>query len=191
MDAVFLGKLFAMLGMSMVGICVWGAAGAVLHLAVGSALPALQAPAVGWPIFITLGVVYFWMAYLLLGSLFLAIGSMASTVREVQTLSMPVTMMQLVVFFFAIYARAKPGTPVELLAMIIPFSSPFAMLARAAVSPALWPHALALLWQVASVALFVRVGAQLFRKRVMKSGGAAGQSARRGWFGSSKPAHRI
>jgi ABC-2 type transport system permease protein len=182
MDALFLGKLFAMLAMSLTGICVWGAAGEVLHLAMGSALPSLQAPAVGWPLFIGLGVLYFAMGYLLLGSLFLAIGSMASTVREVQTLSMPVTMMQLLVFFFASYAMSKPGSPIELLAVIIPFSSPFAMLARAAVSPALWPHVLALLWQMASVAVSVRLGAQLFRKRVMKSGGASGRSAKRGWW---------
>ncbi len=188
MDAVFMGKLFAMLGMSLVGICMWGAVGEVLHLTIGSALPALQEPAVGWPLFIALAIVYFSMGYLLLGSLFLAIGSMAGTVREVQTLSMPVTMMQLLVFFFASYAMSKPGSPIELLAMIIPFSSPFAMLARAAVSPALWPHALALLWQIAGVALFVRLGARLFRKRVMKSGAASGRSARPGWFG--KPAHR-
>ncbi len=188
MDAVFLGKLFAMLGMSLVGICVWGAAGEVLHLVIGHALPSLQAPAVGWPMFIGLGVLYFAMGYLLLGSLFLAIGAMASTVREVQTLSMPVTMMQLLVFFFASYAMAKPGSAIELLAMIIPFSSPFAMLARAAVSPSLWPHGLALCWQIASVALFVRLGSALFRKRVMKSGGASGRSARRGWFGWQRPA---
>ncbi len=187
MDAVFMGKLFAMLGMSLVGICVWAAAGEALHLTLGSALPSLQEPAVGWPVFIGLGIAYFAMGYLLLGSLFLAIGSMAGTVREVQTLSMPVTMMQLLVFFFASYAMTKPDSAMGWLAMIIPFSSPFAMLARAAVSPALWPHALALLWQVASVALFVRIGAKLFRKRVMKSGGAAGRSARRGWLGRLKP----
>jgi ABC-2 type transport system permease protein len=107
-------------------------------------------------------------------------------VREVQTLSMPVTMMQLLVFFFASYAMAKPGSAIELLAEIIPFSSPFAMLARAAVSPALWPHALALVWQVACVALFVRLGARLFRKRVMKSGGAAGRSSGRALWGARK-----
>ncbi len=191
MDAVFLGKLFAMLAMSLVGIGVWAAAGEVLHLVAGHVLPTLQEPAVGWPIFVGLGVLYFAMGYLLLGSLFLAIGSMASTVREVQTLSMPVTMMQLLVFFFASYAMAKPGSPIELLAVIVPFSSPFAMLARAAVSPALWPHALALGWQMACVAVFVRAGAALFRQRVMKSGGAAGRSARRGWFAKSKFAIQI
>jgi ABC-2 type transport system permease protein len=64
------------------------------------------------------------MAYLLLGSLFLAIGGMASTVREVQTLSMPVTMLQLMVFFFASYALARPGTMIETASLVFPLSSP-------------------------------------------------------------------
>ena len=183
MDAVFLGKLFAMLAVSLVGIAVWGIAGAGIGAAFGKSLPEITAPAVGWPLFLILGVVYFAMGYLLLGSLFLAIGSMATTVREVQTLSMPVTMMQLVVFFFASYAMARPGSPVELAAIAVPFSSPFAMLARAAQSPALWPHAAALAWQVVCVAVFVRMGALLFRKRVMQSGSAGGRAEKRGWFG--------
>lgn len=182
MDAVFLGKLFAMLAVSLVGIAVWGVAGALIGVIAGQALPALTAPAVGWPLFLGLGVVYFAMGYLLLGSLFLAIGSMATTVREVQTLSMPVTMMQLMVFFFASYSMSQPGSPLEIAAVIVPFSSPFAMLARAAQDPALWPHAAALVWQVFCVAIFVRAGATLFRKRVMQSGPARGKSIKRGWL---------
>jgi ABC-2 type transport system permease protein len=182
MEAVFFGKLFAMLGVSLVGISVWGAAGFLIHLGFGSALPSLDPPAVGWAMFGALGVVYFSLAYLLLGSVFLAIGSMANTVREVQTLSMPVTMLQLLVFFFASYAMAKPGSAMELLALAIPFSSPYAMLARAAINPALLPHLAALAWQVLCVAVFVRIGAVMFRKRVMKSGGASGRAQKR-WFG--------
>ena len=182
MDAVFLGKLFAMLAVSLVGIAVWGVAGAGIGAAFGRSLPEITAPAVGWPLFLALGVVYFAMGYLLLGSLFLAIGSMATTVREVQTLSMPVTMMQLMVFFLASYAMARPGSAVELAAAAFPFSSPFAMLARAAQSPALWPHGLALAWQALCVAVFVKLGALLFRKRVMHSGAAGGRAQKRGWF---------
>ena len=174
MDAVFLGKLFAMLGVSLVGITVWAVAGAAIGLAVGQSLPSLTPPAVGWTAFLLLGVVYFSMAYLILGALFLSIGSMASTVREVQTLSMPVTMLQLLVFFFASFAMAQPGSPAEIAAVVVPFSSPFAMLARAAQSPALWPHAAAIAWQALCVALFVRIGASVFRKRVMQSGPARG-----------------
>ena len=179
MDAVFLGKLFAMLGVSLVGIGVWAVAGVGIGLLAGPLLAGLAAPAVGWPLFLVLGVVYFAMGYLLIGSVFLAIGSMATTVREVQTLSMPATMLQLIVFFIASFAMTKPDSAVELAAVIFPFSSPFAMLARAAQYPALWPHAAAIAWQALCVLLLVRGGAKLFRSRVMQSGPAGGHSKRR------------
>lgn len=180
MDAVFMGKLFAMLGVSFVGIAVWGTAAWGLWMAGGETITTvtgfdiarLPAPAVGWPLFIALGVIYFAMAYLLLGALFLTIGAMANTVREVQTLSMPVTMLQLMVFFLAAYTINHPGSGMEMAAIAFPLSSPFAMLARAAMEPALWTHALALVWQGLAVLGIVKAGSLLFRKRVMKSGGA-------------------
>ena len=90
--------------------------------------------------------------------------------REVQTLSMPVTMAQVLLFFFASYAMARPGEPIEVLAIAFPLSSPFAMLARAALSDGLAIHVLALAWQALWVLIAVRLGARLFRRRVMKSG---------------------
>jgi ABC-2 type transport system permease protein len=178
MDALFLGKLFAMLAVSLVGIAVWGSVYGVLMLFGAKSMPLLATPAVGWTLFLVLGFAYFAMAYLLLGSLFLSIGGMASTVREVQTLSMPVTMMQLMVFFFSSYALARPGTWVETASLVFPVSSPFAMLARAAQSPEIWPHFIALAWQALWVAIIIRTGAQLFRRTVMKSGPSRG---RRSW----------
>ncbi len=180
MDAVFMGKLFAMLGVSFVGIAVWGSVVGII-LAVGAgALPPLPPPAVGWPIFVGLFVIYFAMAYCLVGSIFLAVGSMAPTVRDVQTISMPATILQLIVFFLATYAMTDIGSPVELFAVIFPLSSPYAMVARAAQEPALWPHAVALAWQAAAVVVFVKGGATLFRTKVMKSGP---QGANRKRFG--------
>jgi ABC-2 type transport system permease protein len=120
--------------------------------------------------FLGLGFAYFSMAYLLLGSMFLAIGGMANTVREVQTLSMPATMMQLIVFFLASFALARPGTWIETVSQVFPISSPYAMLAYGAEHPGLWPHVIALAWQASWVALMVRGGALLFRRSVMKSG---------------------
>jgi len=179
MDAVFLGKLFAMLAVSFVGIAVWGAAGAAAFAFGGISTGTLTEPALGWPLFLLLGVVYFAFGYLLLGALFLTIGSLAKTVREVQTLSMPATMMQLVVFFLASYTLANPGSWLELAGAVFPFSSPFTMMARAAQDPAIWPHLLAIAWQALCVALFVKAGAGLFRRRVMQSGPAP---AMRSWF---------
>ncbi|MDG6079350.1 ABC transporter permease [Erythrobacter litoralis] len=170
MDAVFLGKLLAMLALSFVGIAVWGSLVLVGVAVGGAALPALPVPAVGWPLFVLVFVLYFSMAYLLIGSVFLTIGSMAPTVRDVQTISMPATIMQLAVFFLATFAMNSPGSPVELFAAIFPLSSPYAMVARAAQSMAMWPHLAALVWQAIWVALFVRSGATLFRRKVMKSG---------------------
>jgi len=188
MDAVFMGKLFAMLGVSFVGITVWGLAGFALFGGAGEVITRmtgfdianLPAPAVGWPLFVALGVLYFAMAYLLLGALFLTIGSMATSVREVQTLSMPVTMLQLMVFFLAAYTINQPGSPVEMAAIAFPLSSPFAMLARAAMEGEVWTHALALAWQAVAVVGIVKAGSLLFRKRVMKSGGAGREKRRKG-----------
>ncbi len=56
MDAVFFGKLFAMLGVSLVGICVWGTAGGAIMLAGRGSMGALADPAVGWPLFSRLAV---------------------------------------------------------------------------------------------------------------------------------------
>jgi len=170
-DAIFLGKLFAMLAMSLVGITVWTTvgAGAIAYWA-GGGLAALPDPAVGWPAFLALMVVYFAMSYLLIGGVFLGIGGQASTVREVQTLSMPVTMAQVVIFGVASLAVGQSDSREAIAAAIFPLSSPFAMIARAAEQDALWPHLAALAWQILWVALILKFAAALFRSSVLKSG---------------------
>jgi ABC-2 type transport system permease protein len=112
------------------------------------------------------------MAYMMFGALFLGIGAMASTVREVQTISTPVTMAQMVNFFFAAYALTKTGEPIEIFAAVFPFSSPFAMIGRAALEPTLWHHGVAIIGQLLFAVLLLRLGVYLFKKNVMKSGNA-------------------
>ncbi|WP_240654704.1 ABC transporter permease [Croceicoccus ponticola] len=188
MDAVFFGKLIAMLGVSLVGLSVWGVVGLAIMLA-GGGIPSFAPPAVGWPMFALLGLVYFSFAYLLLGSLFLTIGGLAATVREVQTLSMPATMLQLLVFFFASYALGAMGEPIELAAILFPLTSPYSMLARAAVEPDLLPHLGAIVWQALCVTLIIKGGATLFRRTVMKSGPAVSRNSFFRWLtGRRKPA---
>ena len=172
-DAIFLGKLFAMLAMSLLGIAVWTAAGAAtIALVTDRGLSDLASPAVGWPLFLALSVVYFMMSYLLLGSVFLGIGGQASTAREVQTLSMPVTMAQVVVFAVAASAVGEPNSARALAAAVFPLSSPFVMIARAAEEPDIWPHLVAIAWQILWVALILRIAARIFRRSVLKSGPA-------------------
>jgi ABC-2 type transport system permease protein len=182
-NAIFLGKLFAMLATSLVGIAFWAAiAASLIDLLKEGGLAALATPAVGWPAFLGFALLYFSMSYLLIGATFLGIGAQASTAREVQILSMPVTMGQLLLFGFAAVGVGAPmGTP-AIAAAIFPLSSPFAMIARAAEQSALWPHLVAVVWQALWVALILKVAAAVFRRSVLKSG----RSRRRWW--QRKPA---
>jgi ABC-2 type transport system permease protein len=171
-ESIFLGKLFAMLAVSLTGILVWSSAAltAVTMLIPADRLAALPAPAVGWPVFALLGAAYFAMSYLLIGAAFLGIGAQASTVREVQTLSMPVTMAQ--VGLFALASFAVNGSQASALtAALFPLSSPFAMIARAALDDAILPHLAALAWQALWVSLILKIAASWFRRSVLNGPG--------------------
>lgn len=170
-ESIFLGKLFAMLATSLVGIAVWLTAGiAAVSMFTHGGAGSIPQPAVGSMAFLLLTLIYFAMNYLLLGSVFLSIGAQASTVREVQTLSMPVTVAQVLIFGFAALAVGSPDSPIAIAGAVIPLSSPLVMVARAAERPELWPHLVAILWQALWIAIVVIVSARLFRRTVLKSG---------------------
>jgi ABC-2 type transport system permease protein len=171
-DAIFFGKLVAMLCVSLTGVAIWGSLIAVAVLStIGAAGGPLPVPGIGWPLMIGLSVLYFVMNYMILGGVFIGIGAQANSAREVQTLSMPITMAQLAVFALASATVNDPGTAVSLGAQLFPLSSPLAMIGRAAQEGALWPHLLALAWQALWVLLIVRFAAKRFRIGVLKSGG--------------------
>lgn len=175
LESVFLGKLLGMFGVAVLFVGFWG----LVVSQIGAVLPpelnvADLTPAVGFRTFALLFAAYFTTAYLLLGSVFLGIGAQASTMREIQMLSLPITVLQVGMFALASAAASNPGSWVAQLAEILPLSSPFAMAGRAANSPDLWPHVAALAWQLLWVAIFIIVGARLFRRGVLQSGSPAG-----------------
>ena len=181
LESVFLGKLLGMFGVAVLFVAFWGT---ILSQAAG-ALPAPftsafgeLTPAVGGGAFALLFFGYFAMAYLLLGSVFLGIGAQASTPREIQLLSLPITIVQVGMFALASAAAGRPGSGLARAAEIFPLSSPFAMAGRAANRPELWPHFAALGWQALWVAVFIAVGARLFRRGVLQSGSAPGWLSR-------------
>jgi ABC-2 type transport system permease protein len=175
LEAVFGGKLLGMFGVAVLFVGFWGTVlGQLSTLLPASAAAAFAdlVPAVGVPMFAVLFAAYFSMAYLLLGSVFLGIGAQATTMREIQMLSLPITLVQVGMFALASAAARLPGSWVATVAEVFPLSSPFAMAGRAANSPGLWPHVAALVWQGAWVVLFITVGARLFRRGVLQSGSA-------------------
>jgi len=175
LESVFFGKLLGMFGVAVLFVAFWGTVvsqiGALMPPAMAAGFGDL-APAVGAPMFALLFAAYFTMAYLLLGAVFLGVGAQASTMREIQMLSLPITILQVAMFALSSAAAAKPGSWLATFAEVFPLSSPFAMAGHAANSAELWPHVAALAWQALWVTIFISVGARMFRRGVLQSGSA-------------------
>ncbi len=188
LESVFLGKLVGLLGVAVLFIAFWmamAAGGGLIAMTqldpaavaqAGASTPQVAqavAPATGWPFFVAATFLYFVMAFLLLGAVFLGVGAQASTVREIQMLSLPITIFQVAMFSLSTAAANAPGSSLATIAQIVPFSSPLAMAARAATDDAKAVHLLALGWQAVWVALVIYVSVRLFRSGVL--------SGRRDW----------
>ena len=130
----------------------------------------MAAPATGWPFFLGISLAYFVMAFLLLGAAFLGVGAQAATVREIQMLSLPITIFQVGMFSLSTAAASAPGSSLSTIAQIFPLSSPLAMAARAATDDSKAVHLLALGWQAIWVALTVYLSGRLVRAGVLSSG---------------------
>ncbi len=172
LEAVFLGKLIGMFGVAVLFVGFWGLfLGAAIQFLPRGAMLSTLSPAVGVPMFLLLCGAYFTMAFMLLGAIFLGVGAQASTMREIQMLSLPVTIVQVAMFGMAAAAASDPGSALARFSEIFPLSSPFAMAARASSDPALLPHLVALGWQLLWVSAIIFVASRLFRVGVLKSGG--------------------
>ncbi len=183
LESVFLGKLLGFLGVAVLFIAFWvvmAIGGGLVAAAqvdpaalaaagqAGKAAAAIAAtPATGWGFFLGIGFVYFVLSFLLLGAVFLGVGAQAATVREIQMLSLPITIFQVGMFSLSAAAASAPGSSLASFAQIFPFSSPLAMAARAATDDALGVHLLALGWQALWVALVIFISVRLFRAGVL------------------------
>jgi ABC-2 type transport system permease protein len=173
LESVFLGKLIGMFGVALLFVTFWGTIASKITQILPAGLAeafATAAPGIGTPLFTLLFFIYFSMAYLLLGTAFLIIGAQASTPREIQMLSLPLTFVQMAMFGLAVAAASSPDSTVALVAELFPLSSPFAMIARAANKTDLWVHPLAIAWQLLWVSVLIVLGARWFRRGVLKSG---------------------
>ena len=184
LEAVFVGKLLGFLGVALLFISFWVGLGAIAALVAAGTMAGAStgtpvsdaqaaamllqiAPATGWGFFLAVGFAYFIMAFLLLGAIFLGVGSQAGTVREIQMLSLPITIFQVGMFGLASAASSTPGSALARWAEAFPFSSPFAMAARAATDPDRTIHFAALGWQALWLTTVVWLAARLFRSGVL------------------------
>lgn len=170
--AIFAGKLAAMLIVSLVGVGVWalvfgGGAAVILGQLPEGLVPV---PERGWPAFAGLVLAYFITAYLIYGALYLGIGALCTSIREVQTLSMPVTILQMIILVATLAAIGRSGSFGAEFASWFPLSAPYMMAARAASGTGIALHMAAILWQLLFAAFIIVLSARLFRYGVLRSG---------------------
>jgi ABC-2 type transport system permease protein len=122
------------------------------------------------PAYALLMLFYFTASYLLFGGVLLGLGAQLSSMREIQSVTLPATMVQLVLFVLASSVVGHPNSPVALATAVFPLTSPLVMIARAGEAPGLWPHFLALAWQAIWIALIIVFAAERFRRGVLQSG---------------------
>jgi ABC-2 type transport system permease protein len=172
LEAVFLGKLIGMLGVALLFTLFWSS---VVALATFGGLGGLSleaiAPTTSLASFVLLFLGYFMLCFLLLGAVFLGVGAQAGTMREIQMLSLPITIFQVSMFALARAGAGAPDSALGITAAVFPFSSPFAMAGRAAIGVPAWQHVAAFAWQLFWLGITVTIAARLFRRGVLKSGG--------------------
>jgi ABC-2 type transport system permease protein len=172
LEAVFLGKLIGMLGVALLFTLFWGSIAAIATFGgLGGLSFDVIAPTTSLAGFVLLFLGYFMLCFLLLGAVFLGVGAQAGSMREIQMLSLPVTIFQVSMFALASAGAGAPDSALGVISAIFPFSSPFAMAGRAAIGVPAWQHVAAFAWQLLWLGVTVTIAARLFRRGVLKSGG--------------------
>jgi ABC-2 type transport system permease protein len=183
LEGVFVGKLMAMMGVGILFIAFWaliatvGGTAASIWMAsmpAGAAMPdataelSKYAPAVGWTAFLWLVLAYMITNFMLYGSLFLGIGSLAATTREIQMLSFPITILQMIAYFIPLSnLKGNSDGAFQRFAEIFPFTSPYSMVSKAALDPNISWHVAAVLWQGLWVTIVIMLSVKMFRRGVL------------------------
>lgn len=118
-------------------------------------------------------VLYFLMAYTLIGSMMLAVGSAVTEIREAQALYTPITIIIILPFLLMMPIMQNPGGLVARVFSYIPFTTPYVMVMRLAqpshVVP-LWELIATSIVGLLGVAFMIWAAAKIFRVGVLMYG---------------------
>lgn len=164
---LMLGKLLGNVGVCLLlaSLYVGAAYGVAAHYGYADIVPPyLIAAAV---LFIILGVTLF-------GSLFMAVGSACSELKDAQSLMFPVMMLALMPTFFWSVVLTKPSSPLSVGISMFPPATPFLMLMRMALQPAppAWQVALSIALTTATAVACVWAAGKIFRVGLLMQGKA-------------------
>jgi len=125
---------------------------------------------VNQPAYLASFLVYFVLGYLFYAALLCGIGSLASNLKEAQTLMMPIQLLLIVPLIVMVPIGRDPnGLLAQVLSWLPPFT-PFVMMNRAAFPPGIATYVGTTLLMLVSIALALRIAARVFETGVLMTG---------------------
>jgi ABC-2 type transport system permease protein len=114
------------------------------------------------------------MAIMLYGSLYMAVGSACSELKDAQSLMMPIMLLSMFPVFVWTAVLQNPSSALSVGMSLFPPASPFLMLMRLALhpTPPLWQVLLAVILTTGNALLCVWAGAKIFRTGLLMQGKA-------------------
>lgn len=159
------GKIAGQCGVGFIIVMVYGAAGVALLVLAASAdlLRPLELAAVP---------IYFLLAYLMVASLMVAVGSAVSDLQEANTLLTPVMLVLMVPLMLLIPLTRAPNGVLATILSFIPPAGPLVMVLRiTAEEPVpLWQVPASIAWAAVCVAALLWMAARVFRVGVLMTG---------------------
>ena len=115
-------------------------------------------------------VFYFLAGYALYAGIFLAIGSLCNTLKEAQSLMMPMMMVLIAPLVTMTFIAQDPNGSVARIMSWIPLFTPFTMMNRAAAQPPLFDIIGTTFLLVLSIVLVLWLSGKVFRQGVLRTG---------------------
>ena len=115
---------------------------------------------------------FLFLAILLYGSLYMAVGSACNDLKDAQSLMMPVMLLSMLPIFVWTAVLKNPSSPLSVGMSLFPPASPFLMLMRLAMTPAppVWQIVLAVILTTATALGCVWAGGKIFRTGLLMQG---------------------
>ena len=119
-------------------------------------------------------VLFLVLAILLYGSLYMAVGSACSELKDAQSLMMPVMLLSMFPIFVWTAVLKNPSSPLSVGMSLFPPASPYLMLMRLAMRPAppAWQVGLSIVGTTLTALFCVWAAAKIFRTGLLMQGKA-------------------
>jgi ABC-2 type transport system permease protein len=191
-ETLMAGKLFTGLLLALLLVVVWSASAL---FSIDTLFPSAKAIVenltenLKHPEQVLMLFTFFALAYLTVGSFFLAAGSAATSITDAQTIVAPATMISMPIFMLPIAVAYDPIGPFARFASYLPVFAPFTMMVRSLSKPEGIDVLGALVVSVLTLWWMVRLVARVFRANLLRpDSGGTFLGFLRDLFGRKKPA---